>query len=146
MNRKTVTRCITALFLGGACLVPVWVVSTAFAAPETAAVKPAEVTSIKGTCTFHGKESDWSAKLTAKGDGTYDAIYISSWGGSPLNYVGMIKTDLKTEISGDGKASGGHGNGTFTFSGRYGTNSIAQCSYKEVGGHRSGTMTAEMPK
>ena len=104
------------------------------------------MTLIKGTCIFRGKESTWSAKLAAKGDGTYDAVYVSSWGGATLNYVGTIKTDLKTEISGDGKASGGRANGTFEFSGKNGTNGIAQCSYKEVGGGRSGSMTAEMPK
>ena len=146
MNRKTVLRCLSALLLYGACLVPGLAVSTAFAAPVKAAVKSAEITSIKGTCTFRGKESAWSAKLTAKGDGTYDAVYVSSWGGKPLNYVGTIKTDLKTEISGNGKASGGSANGTFEFSGNYGTNGIAQCSYKEVGGRRTGSMTAEMPK
>ena len=153
MNRNTVARCVSSVVLGGACLALVLAGSTALAEPDKAAAKTdqaaaktAEVTSVKGTCTFNGKESAWSATLTAKGDGTYDAAYVSSWGGSPLSYVGTIKTDLKTEISGDGKASGGRGNGTFEFSGKYGTNSIAQCSYKEVGGRRSGTMTAEMPK
>ena len=146
MNRKTVMRRLSALLLGGACLVTGVVVTTISAAPANAAVKPAEITAIKGTCTFGGKESTWSAKLTAKGNGTYDAVYVSSWAGKPLNYVGTIKTDLKTEISGDGKASGGGANGTFEFSGKYGTNGIAQCSYKEVGGGRSGTLTAETPK
>jgi len=123
------------------------VISTASAEPDKTAVTPAKTSSIKGICTFRGKESDWSAKLTAKGDGSYDADYVSSWGGKPLRYVGTIKTDLKTEISGSGKAAGGKGNGTFEFSGKYGTNGIAQCSYTEVGGRgRSGTMTAEMPK
>ena len=145
-NRNNVMRCLSALLLGAACLAPGLTVSTAFAGPDKTAIKPAEITSIKGTCTFRGKESAWSAKLTAKGDGTYDADYVSSWSGTPLNYLGTIKTDLKTEISGDGKASGGRANGTFKFSGKYGTNGIAQCSYKEVGGNRSGTMTAEMPK
>src|ERR1017187_7187257 len=98
MNRKTVARCISSLFLGGTCLVPGLAVSTTVAAPDKAAVKPAEITSINGMCTFHGKESNWSAKLTAKGDGTYDAVYDSSWGGKPLKYVGTLKTDLKTEI------------------------------------------------
>lgn len=146
MNRKTMVYSISALLLSGACLVAGSAGSTAIAAPTEAAVKPPEITSIKGTCTFRGKDSPWSAKLTAKGDGTYDAVYVSSWGGKPLSYVGTIKTDLKTEISGDGKSNGGSANGTFEFSGKYGTNGIAQCSYKEVGGRRSGTMTAEMPK
>jgi hypothetical protein len=122
-------------------------VSTTFAASDRAAVEPAGITSIKGTCKFGGKESDWSATLTAKGNGVYDAVYVSSWGGKPLNYVGTIKTDLKSDISGDGKASGGKANGTFEFSGKYGANGIAQCSYKEVGARgRKGTLTAEMPK
>ena len=147
MNRSTVVRYLAACFAGGACLMSGVVVSTAFAEPDKAVVKSPEITSIKGTCLFGGKKSDWSAKLAAKGDGTYDAVYDSSWGGQPLSYLGTLKTDLKTKISGDGKASGGKGNGTFAFSGKYGTNGVAQCSYKEVGGRgRSGTMTAEMPK
>ena len=146
MNRQTLVRCLSALLLAGAWVAPGLAVSTAFAEPDKAAVKPAEPTSIQGTCNFRGTESAWSAKLTAKGDGTYDAVYVSSWSGKPLNYVGTIKTDLKTEISGDGKASVGGANGTFEFSGKYGTNGIAQCSHKEVNGRRSGTMTAEMPK
>ena len=146
MNRETVVGSLSALLLCGACLVPGLIVSADLAAAAKSAVKPAEVTSVKGTCTFRGKDSTWSATLTAKGDGTYDAVYVSSWGGATLNYVGTIKTDLKMEISGDGKASGGRANGTFEFSGKYGTNGIAQCSYTEVGGHRSGSMTAEMPK
>ena len=145
-SRKTVVRCLSAFLLGGACLVSWLAVSTAVAEPAKAAGERAEITSIKGTCTFRGKESTWSATLTAKGDGTYDAVYVSSWGGKPLNYVGTIKTDLKTEISGNGKASGGSANGTFEFSGKYGKDGIAQCSYKEIGGRRSGSMTAEMPK
>ena len=148
MSRSAIMRSLSALLLGSACLVAGLTVLTASAEPDKTAAKPAEMTSIKGTCTFHGTESTWSAKLTAKGDGTYDAVYVSSWGGAPLNYVGTIKTDLKTEISGDGKASGGRANGAFEFSGKYGTNNIAQCSYKEVGGsrNRNGSMTAEMPK
>ena len=146
MNRKNAVRCLSTLLVGGACLGSGLAVSTAFAEADKAATKPAEITSIKGTCTFMGKQSDWSAKLTAKGDGSYDAVYVSSWSGKPLNYVGKIKTDMKTEISGDGKASGGRANGVFEFSGKYGTNGIAQCSYKEVGGRRSGSMTSEMPK
>lgn len=109
------------------------------------AATPASVTSINGTCTFGGKQSPWTAKLTSKGDGTYHAAYISTWGGQTLNYEGTIKTDLKTEISGNGKPSGGRANGTFEFSGRYGGDGIAQCTYQEVSGRRSGSMTAEMP-
>jgi hypothetical protein len=147
MNRKTVAYCLSTLILGGACLVSGLAVSTVFAAQDTGG-KGAEVTSIKGTCTFGNKKSTWSAKLKPKGDGTYDAIYESSWDGKPLNYIGTIKTDLKKEISGNGKASGGSANGSFEFSGKYGDDGIAQCTYKEVGGNRNrkGAMTAEMPK
>lgn len=108
--------------------------------------EPTQITSINGTCTFGGKKSTWSAKLTAKGDGTYDAAYVSSWGGATLNYVGTITTDLKTEISGNGKPSGGRANGTFEFAGKIGDDGIANCSYNEVKGGRSGSMTAEIPK
>jgi len=141
-----VAHSLSALLLGVACLVPGLLVSTALAAQAKAANKHAEITSIKGTCTFGGTKSTWSVKLTAKGDGTYDAVYVSSWGGKPLNYVGTIKTDLKTKISGNGKASGGNANGTFEFSGKYSKDGIANCTYKEVGGGRSGSMTAEMPE
>lgn len=146
MERKMVARCFSALVAGGACLVFGAAVSTAFAEPGVASFLPAKVTSIKGTCDFGGTESTWSATLTPKGNGTYDAVYVSSWGGSPLNYVGTIKTDLKKNIRGKGASSGGRANGTFEFSGKYGTNGIAQCTYEEVGGGRKGTMTAEMPK
>jgi hypothetical protein len=146
MKQKTNARVFSKLLLGGTCLAAALSVTTAVAAPEAAAAKPAEGLSIKGTCNFRGKESAWSAKLTAKGDGSYDAVYVSSWGGRPLNYTGTIKTDLKTEISGDGKASGGNANGVFEFSGKYDKDGMAQCSYKEVGGRRTGSMTAEIPK
>lgn len=108
--------------------------------------KPTQITSINGTCTFGGKKSTWSAQLTANGDGTYDADYVSSWGGATLNYVGTIRTDLKTEISGNGKPSGGRANGIFEFTGKFDDDGIAHCSYKEVNGGRRGSMTAEMPK
>ena len=148
MNRKTVAYGLSSLLLGGAFLVSGLAVSAVLAADEKVAVKGAEVTTIKGTCTFGNKKSTWSAKLKAKGNGTYDAVYESSWDGKPLNYVGTIKTDLKTEVSGDGKASGGNANGSFEFSGKYGADGIAQCTYREVGGNRNrkGAMSAEMPK
>lgn len=135
-HRKTAIWVFAACLLGGACLVSGW-----------AAAKPATITSIRGTCTFGNKTNDWSAKLTAKGNGTYDAVYVSSWSGKPLSYVGTIKTDLKTEISGTGKAIEGKGNGTFEFSGKFGVDGIAQCRYKEIGSRgRNGSLTAEMPR
>ena len=111
-----------------------------------AAATPARAVSMKGTCEWNGRGSTWSATLTAKGDGTYDALYTSSWSGSALKYAGSIRTDRKTYITGYGKASGGAANGAFQFSGRYGANGIAQCSYREVGGSRKGTLTAELPR
>jgi hypothetical protein len=144
---KRMERCLSAALLGGACLAAAGLaVSTALAEPAPAAAQPAATLSIKGTCTFGGKESTWSATLTPKGDGTYAAVYVSSWGGKPLDYVGTVRTDLKTEISGDGKGSGGRSNGNFEFSGKYDAAGIAQCRYTEVGGRRSGAMTAEKPK
>lgn len=144
MSRGTAARRFAGLFMGAACLVSALAALTVSSAPAGGAGKPADITSIKGTCTFGGRESTWSAKLTPKGTGSYDAVYVSSWGGRALNYVGTIKTDLKTEISGNGKASGGRANGTFEFSGKYGEDGIAKCTYKEVGGRgRSGSLTAE---
>jgi hypothetical protein len=106
--------------------------------------RAADEATIQGTCTFGNKKSTWSATLSPKGDGTYDAIYVSSWGGQPLSYIGTVKTDGKTEIRGDGKANGGRANGTFEFAGKYGPDGIAQCAYEEVGGRgRKGTLTAE---
>lgn len=142
---KSVVRCLSTVVLGGACLASGAAASVAAGAQATAVTKQAEIVSIKGTFTFGGRKSTWSAKLTAKGDGTYDAVYDSLWGGKPMSYVGTVKTDLKKELSGTGKANGGGANGTFEFSGKFGDNGIAHCTYKEVNGRRSGTMTAEMP-
>ena len=140
MNRSAIVRCLSALILGAACLAPRVAVTSPMDPP-----KPAESIALKGTCTFGGKKTDWSAKLTPKGNDTYAADYVSSWSGKPLHYIGTIKSDLKTEISGTGKANGG-GNGTFEFSGKCDNTGIAQCTYKEVGGRRTGAMTVEMPK
>jgi len=65
-----------------------------------------------------------------------------------MTCVGQIKTDLKTEVSGKGKATGGGGNGTFKFSGKFGNDGVANCPYKEVGGSRdrSGTLTVDSIK
>lgn len=120
--------------------------SLAAGARRPAAARPAQASSIKGTCEWSGRPSTWSATLTPRGDGTYDAVYTSSWGGTPLSYVGTIKTDRKSQISGNGRASGRGANGTFQFVGKYGTNGIAQCSYWEVGGSRKGSLTAELPR
>jgi hypothetical protein len=145
MNQRSVIRCVSVLSVA-AFLVSVLAVLPVSGETVGAAGKSSDITSIKGTCLFGGKKSTWSAKLTAKGDGSYDAAYVSTWNGKPLQYTGTIKSDLKTEISGTGKASGGTANGTFEFSGKYGSDGIAQCKYKEVGPRgRSGTMTAETP-
>ena len=143
MTRNPMTRDQAGLSLVAMCLMGALIAVP----PATAAEVSTNALSIQGTCLFGGKTSTWSATLKPKGNGTYDAVYISSWGGQPLNYVGTLKTDLKTEISGMGQASGGRANGTFEFSGKYGADGIAKCSYSEVGGRgRGGTMTAELPK
>jgi len=69
-------------------------------------------------------------------------------GGDRMTYVGQIKSDFKTSISGNGLSTGGGGNGNFEFSGDYGDDGIAQCNYTEIGGQRqrSGTLTAEKPE
>ena len=146
MQWKHVVRGLAAFSLGAVCLVMGLANSTALAAPAGVVADSATPLTITGTCTWGGTESTWSAKLTEKETQTYDAVYISSWGGNTLNYVGTIKTDRKTTITGSGKASGGGANGTFEFSGKYGTNGIAHCTYKEDGGGRNGSMTAETPK
>lgn len=150
LNRKTVACCLSTLHLGVACLVLVLTGLTVFSVLAKAADEPAEITSIKGTCTFGGRKGTWSAELRWRGDDTYDADYASDFGGKILKYVGTIKTDLRTEISGIGKASGGGANGIFEFSGMYGDNGMAKCSYWEVGRPgrrgRSGTLTVEKPK
>ena len=95
------------------------------------------------------QQGTWSAKLTPTDTpDVYDAQYIASFrlGTDHMTYVGQIKSDFKTTISGIGKSTGGGGNGTFEFSGKYGDDGIAQCNYSEVGGQRSGTLTAEKPE
>lgn len=133
------------LWLGGAgLLLGADVAPKVGAADKTAAATNATY-SIKGTCKFGNTESPWSATLKPKTKGSYDATYVCNWGGTALTYVGTIETDGKTKISGTGKASSAGANGVFEFSGTYGTNGTARCNYKEVGGRRSGTMTAELP-
>jgi hypothetical protein len=115
---------------------------------EEKKVEPGKEISIGGKCTFGGKDSTWSAKLTPKGNNTYDAVYKATWSGKPLDYVGTVKGDLKTEISGEGKAKGGGANGNFEFSGKFGADGVAKCTYKEIGGRRgrSGTLTVDPAK
>ncbi len=113
---------------------------------ENAPNKPAELT-IKGTFTFSGSKGTWSGKMTPSHTaGVYDVKYVAARGGSKqMTYEGQVKTDLKTEVSGSGKATGGGGNGAFKFSGKFGADGVAKCSYKEVGGtrNRSGTLTVD---
>jgi len=134
-SRGSWLRCgVLLAVLVGALLVP-----PVSGEPATSTA-PAGLT-IKGTCTFRGKNSTWSATLTPKGENLYDADYTATWGGKPLSYKGTIKSDFKTDISGEGASKS---NGTFQFAGKYDTKGIAQCSYKEVGPrNRSGTLTAE---
>ncbi len=155
MNQKVLTRCFSALLLGGICLGASLVVSTLISASARAEdqateTKPANITSIKGTCVFMGQKGTWSAKLTpTETPGVYDAQYVAAFANNPnMTYVGQIKSDFKTTISGNGTSTGGGGNGAFEFSGNYGDDKIAKCNYSEVGGFmgRSGTLTAEMPE
>jgi hypothetical protein len=149
MNRKYFARCFSTLLLGGACLWAGSAISVLISAPAKAEDKPAKITSIKGTCIFMRQQGTWSAKLTPTGtSGVYDAQYVAAFalGGNNMTYVGQIKSDFKTTISGGGKSTGGGGNGTFEFSGNYGDDGIAKCNYTEVGGQRSGTLTAEKPE
>lgn len=69
------------VFVGAALLSGVGT-SPAFGAADKAAGATNQTTSIKGTCNFGGTESTWSATLTAKAGGTYDAVYVSTWGGN----------------------------------------------------------------
>ena len=142
MNRKELTRYIYIL-LGGALL------SSGFAFAENATSKPTELT-IEGTFTFGGSKGTWSGKLKPTSTpGVYNAQYVAARGGSKhMTYTGQIKTDLKTDVSGNGKATGGGGNGTFKFSGKFGDDGVAKCPYKEVGGsrNRSGTLTVDSIK
>lgn len=154
MNRKIFARCFSILLLGGACLGSGLAVSALIHTPAKADDKSASITSIKGTCDFMRRPGTWSATLTPTDTpGVYDAQYVAAFsmgggsvGGNHMTYVGQIKSDFKTTISGNGNSTGGGGNGNFEFSGNYGEDGIAQCNYKEVGGQRSGTLTAEMPE
>jgi hypothetical protein len=149
MNRKIFARCFSTLLLGGACLSASLAISALISTPTKAEDKPANITSIKGTCIFMRQQGTWSAKLTpTETPGVYNAQYVAAFalGGNNMTYVGQIKSDFKTTISGGGKSTGGGGNGTFEFSGNYGDDGIARCNYMEVGGQRSGTLTAEKPE
>jgi hypothetical protein len=133
------------LLLGGAGLLLAAEVAPRIGAPDRTPGTTNVTYSIKGTCQFGGTKTAWSATLKPKTRGSYDASYVCNWGGNPLTYTGTIETDGKTKISGTGKANSAGANGAFEFSGEYGTNGTARCNYKEVGGRRSGTMTAELP-
>ncbi len=149
MSQRILTRWFSMLLLGGACLGMGLAVSAFFNTSAKSQDKSVNVISIKGTCSFMGQQGTWTAKLTPTDTpGLYDAQYIASFrmGGDHMTYVGQVKSDFKTTISGSGKSTGGGGNGTFEFSGNYGSDGVAQCTYEEVGGQRSGTLTAEKPQ
>ena len=149
MNSKTLMRCVSIMLQSGICLLVGVAFSALISTSANAQDNSANIISIKGTCFFMNQQGTWSAKLTPTDTpGVYDAQYIASFrlGGDHMTYVGQIKSDFKTTISGSGKSTGGGGNGTFEFSGKYGDDGIAQCNYNEVGGQRSGTLTAERPQ
>lgn len=150
MNRKTFVRFFVIFLIVGACLA----VSALINGTVIAEDKSTGTISIKGTCEFMRRPGTWSATLTPTDTpGVYDAQYVASFsmgggsvGGNHMTYVGQIKSDFKTTISGNGQSTGGGGNGTFEFSGDYGDDGIARCNYREIGGQRSGTLTAEKPQ
>ena len=110
--------------------------------------------SIKGTCDFMRRQGTWSATLTPTDTpGVYDAQYVAAFsmgggavGGNHMTYVGQITSDFKTTIPGNGQSTGGGGNGNFECSGNYNESGVALCNYREIGGQRSGTLTAEKPE
>jgi hypothetical protein len=107
--------------------------------------------SVDGTCTFMGRGGTWSAKLTSNSDGTYNASYVAAYAGNyNMTYEGAIKAEWKGEVSGNGKSTGGGGNGAFEFSGKFDDTGVAKCNYTEVGGRggfaRTGTLTVNQPK
>ena len=154
MNRKFLTRCFSILLLGGSCLSAGLSVSALIHPSARAEDKSTSTISIKGTCEFMRRQGTWSATLTPTDTpGVYDAQYVAAFsmgggavGGNHMTYVGQIKSDFKTTISGNGTSTGGGGNGSFEFSGNYNDEGIAQCNYLEIGGQRSGTLTAEKPE
>jgi hypothetical protein len=120
---------------------------------KTTETKPATqgYTSVDGTCAFMGRGGTWSAKLTTNDDGTYKASYVAAYAGNNhMTYEGSIKADWKGEVSGKGDSTGGGGNGSFEFSGKFDDTGVAKCNYKEVGGRggggRTGTLTVNQPK
>ena len=155
MKRKTFVRFFSIFLLSAACLGTGLVISalsdTPAEAEDTTAKAEdasAKVMSIKGTCMFMRIQGTWEAKLTPTDTpDVYDAQYVAAFrlGGNHMTYVGQVKSDFKTTISGNGKSTGGGGNGNFEFSGKYGDDGIAQCNYRETGGQRSGTLTAQKP-
>ena len=145
MNRRILALGLCTLF-GVALLTGGTLLTGGRALAAEPTTKPGEMT-IKGTCSFGGTKGTWSGKLTPKGDGTYDASYQCKWGNGTLLFAGTVKTDLKTAVSGMGKATGGGANGTFEFSGKFGADGTAKCPYKEVGGRgRSGSLTVDSIK
>lgn len=148
MNRKIFPRFVSTAILGAA-LAVASLVQTSVSAEDTAA----GAATIKGTCEFMRQQGTWSATLKPTDTpGVYDAQYVASFsmggrmGGDKMTYEGQIKSDFKTTISGNGKSTGGGGNGNFEFSGKYGDDGVAQCNYTEIGGQRSGTLTAGKPE
>ena len=138
--RSIFSKMFGVVLAAGALALTVTLATPALKADDDPA-KEAAVTSVKGTYNFGGNKSTWSAKLKATDTpGVYDADYVAD---KKMTYKGKITTDWKTEIKGDGKATGGGGNGTFKFSGKFDDKGVAKCPYKEVGGGRNGSLTVD---
>jgi hypothetical protein len=151
MNLKIFTCGKSALLFAGTCLLVTFalICTTAKSEDKSTEGKSLDAISIKGTCMFMNQQGTWSAKLTpTSAPDIYDAKYVAAFamGGNNMTYVGQVKSDFKTAISGGGKSTGGGGNGNFEFSGKYGDDGIAKCNYMEVGGQRTGTLTAGKPE
>lgn len=119
------------------------------AKPADAAVAPRATNEVvlAGTCVWGGGKGTVTATLTPATNGTYGVVYDVSWkGGKSSTWKGAVKSDLKTDITGDGTT--GDGKAVFDFSGKF-VNGSADCKYVERGkkdGGRRGTLTLSLKK
>jgi len=129
-----------------AAVLPVLLLSVG-ASGDDAATQPADRTFVGGTAKFGGSPCTWSATLTKTDKpGVYTADYVASFQNNKhMTYVGTITTDWKTTIKGDGKSTGGGGNGTFAWDAKFDEKGVANTNYKEVGGRgRNGAFVVDL--